>query len=179
MAELRLDKIIADSGAATRSEARALIKKRAVTVDGAAVLSPEAKFDPEAHTIVCAGQKLNTKRARSFMLHKPEGVVSATEDREQKTVIDLLPRLQALGFPVAGIRHTGLLILTNDVAATRSPHPPSVLKSSLTWTEARSETLDPAAIGSRRTRCCPQSLKLTPRMPPTHGFISTRGSTIR
>ena len=173
MAELRLDKIIADSGAATRSEARALIKKRAVTVDGAAVLSPEAKFDPEAHTIVCAGQKLNTKRARSFMLHKPEGVVSATEDREQKTVIDLLPQeLQALGlFPVGRLDKatTGLLILTNDGELAHKVTSPrhQVLKCYELTVDGKLGSEDAEALADGielrdGTRCLPAKLEIDP-----------------
>ena len=114
----RLDKIIADSGIASRSEAKALIRAGRVVIDGSIASGAEEKYDPEAAEIRVDGVKLNTARFRCFQLYKPAGVLSATEDREQKTVLDLLPPpLRRLGlFPVGRLDKdtTGLLLLTND-----------------------------------------------------------------
>lgn len=120
MSLLRLDKILCDAGLATRSEARGMIAAGRASVDGTAVTAPDAKFDPETSDVRLDGVPVDTHRFRIFMLNKPEGVVSATEDAAQKTVLDLLPReLRRLGlFPVGRLDKdtTGLLLLTNDGA---------------------------------------------------------------
>ncbi len=118
MANIRLDKLLADSGLYSRSEARALIRSGRVQVDGAAVRQPDAKFDPAASAITVDGSGICCKKTRCLMLYKPAGVLSATEDARQKTVLDLLPtEYQKLGlFPVGRLDKdtTGLLLLTND-----------------------------------------------------------------
>ena len=118
MALTRLDKLLADSGRCTRSEARALIRAGRVTVDGAAVFAPEAKYDAACVRIVLDGSAVNCTETRYLMLHKPAGVLSATEDARQSTVIDLLPpEYRRMGlFPVGRLDKdtTGLLLLTND-----------------------------------------------------------------
>lgn len=114
----RLDKLIADSGAASRSQARALVRQGRVYVNGAPALSCDAKLDPDADVICLDGHRLVCSKYRYFMLNKPCGVLSATADRERKTVLDLLPEnLRRLGlFPVGRLDKdtSGLLILTND-----------------------------------------------------------------
>ncbi len=113
----RIDKIISDSGLATRSEAREIIASGRVRVDGEVVTSAAFKADP-ASSIVSMDGKTVAGGFRYFMLNKPDGILSATEDRDQKTVLDLLPKEFAkLGlFPVGRLDKdtTGLLILTND-----------------------------------------------------------------
>ena len=120
MSLLRLDKILCDAGLASRSEARGMITAGRASVDGTAVTAPDAKFDPETSDVRLDGVPVNTRKFRYFMLYKPEGVVSATEDAEQRTVLDLLPKeLRRLGlFPVGRLDKdtTGLLLLTNDGA---------------------------------------------------------------
>ena len=114
----RLDKLLADSGHFTRSEARSAIRAGRVTVDGAAARKPEEKFDASQVEIRVDGEALNCTATRYYMLYKPSGVLSATDDPRQKTVLDLLPSaLQRLGlFPVGRLDKdtTGLLLLTND-----------------------------------------------------------------
>ncbi|MEG1190040.1 MAG: pseudouridine synthase [Oscillospiraceae bacterium] len=112
----RLDKIISDSGRATRSQARDYIKSGRVRVDGAVVTQIDGKFDSDAQISL---DELPIRGGKRYiMLNKPEGVLSASEDREQKTVIDLLPpELKGCGlFPVGRLDKDtrGLLILTND-----------------------------------------------------------------
>ena len=116
----RLDKLIAASGKATRSEAKIWIRSGRVTVNGAPALSPAQKCDAAADAIAVDGIALDHAEHRYIMMHKPAGVLSATEDKEQRTVLDLLPeelRRQGL-FPVGRLDKdvTGLLILTNDGA---------------------------------------------------------------
>jgi 16S rRNA pseudouridine516 synthase len=118
MEKLRLDKILADSGFCSRKEAARLIREGAVTVGGDAADSGAAKYDPETTEITVGGTRLEYKRKHYIMMNKPAGVVSATEDRSEKTVLDLLgPREKRLGlFPAGRLDKDaeGLLILTND-----------------------------------------------------------------
>ncbi len=118
MANTRLDKLLSDSGLYSRSEARALIRAGRVQVGGAAVRQPDAKFDPAASAITVDGSGICCEKTRFLMLCKPAGVLSATEDARQQTVLDLLPpEYQKLGlFPVGRLDKdtTGLLLLTND-----------------------------------------------------------------
>ena len=115
---MRLDKFLSELGVTSRKELRQIIKSGRVLVNGAAVNAPEYKLDPERDTVVLDGETLSYVKFRYFMLDKPSGVLSATEDRRQKTVLDLLPpELQALElFPVGRLDKdtTGLLLLTND-----------------------------------------------------------------
>lgn len=115
---MRLDKLLSELGVASRKELRQIIKSGRVLVNGAAVNAPEHKLDPERDTVVLDGKPLSYVKFRYFMLDKPPGVLSATEDRRQKTVLDLLPpELRALElFPVGRLDKdtSGLLLLTND-----------------------------------------------------------------
>ena len=114
----RLDKAICDCGLATRSEARKLIASGRVTVDGIVVNAADSKIDAERAELRVDGKLISGGALRYFMLNKPEGVVTATEDKTEKTVLDLLPaELKRLRlFPVGRLDKdtTGLLILTND-----------------------------------------------------------------
>ena len=117
MALIRVDKFLSEQGLASRKELRQIIKSGRVLVNGAAA-SPELKLDPERDTVTLDGEPLRYARFRYFMLDKPTGVLSATEDKSQKTVLDLLPpELRRIGlFPVGRLDKdtSGLLLLTND-----------------------------------------------------------------
>lgn len=118
MALTRLDKLLADSGRVSRSEAKALVRSGRVTVDGIIPHSAEEKYDGAAAVICIDGTEISCSAKRYLMLYKPGGVLSATEDPKQQTVLDLLPKeLQRQGlFPVGRLDKdtTGLLLLTND-----------------------------------------------------------------
>lgn len=113
----RLDKILADSGFATRSEARSLIKAGRVSVNGSVIKECELKLNPENDQIKLDGKLISSGKVY-IMLNKPEGTVSATEDRGQSTVLELLPKeiMNRGVFPVGRLDKdtTGLLIITND-----------------------------------------------------------------
>lgn len=113
----RLDKLLAGTGRWSRKEARELVRAGRVTVDGVAARSAEVKCAPGA-AVTVDGEPILWGRPVYLMLHKPAGLLSATEDRDQKTVIDLLPEhLRRVGlFPVGRLDKDteGLLILTND-----------------------------------------------------------------
>ena len=113
----RLDKLLSSTGRWSRREAKELLRQGRVTVEGRAVLRGEEKV-PEGAAVLVDGAPLTLERMVYLMLHKPAGVLSATEDRRQKTVLDLLPdHLKRVGlFPVGRLDKDteGLLLLTND-----------------------------------------------------------------
>jgi 16S rRNA pseudouridine516 synthase len=94
-----------------------LIKAGRITVDGAAATAADGKYDPSS-IISVDGAVISCEKYRYFMLHKPAGLLSATEDDRQPTVLDLLPEhLRRIGlFPVGRLDKDteGLLLLTND-----------------------------------------------------------------
>lgn len=99
---IRLDKYLADTGAASRREAKAYIRRGEVTVDGVPARAPEQKIAETA--VVCLrGQVLRYQAYHYYMLHKPAGVLTATADRSQPTVLDLFPpELRRFGLVPAG-----------------------------------------------------------------------------
>lgn len=117
MKEYRLDKILADSGLTTRKEARMLIKSGRVSINGEIAKKPELKANPDIDEVRLDDRPVGNKTVY-IMLNKPDGVVSATEDSEHKTVLDLLPKeIRRKGvYPVGRLDKdtTGLMILTND-----------------------------------------------------------------
>ena len=95
-----------------------IIRAGRVRVDGIAVTAPETKIDPRAAAVTIDGEALVWREHHYYMMNKPAGVVTATEDPRQRTVLDLLPEeLRRMGiFPVGRLdRDTrGLLLLTDD-----------------------------------------------------------------
>lgn len=114
----RLDKLLAGTGKWSRREVKALVRQGLVRVDGRLADSAEDKLDPAAAIITVAGETISLCRFTYVMLHKPAGVLTATEDRKQPTVLDLLPpELRRIGLaPVGRLDKDteGLLLLTND-----------------------------------------------------------------
>lgn len=115
---MRLDKFISDCGAASRREIKQMIKAGRVTLNGETAAAPETKLDPESAVVTIDGTALKYEKYHYFMLNKPAGVLSATDDGKQKTVVDLLsPEHRRLGlFPVGRLDKdtTGLLLITDD-----------------------------------------------------------------
>lgn len=114
----RLDKLLAGTGKWSRREVKALVRQGLVRVDGRLAASAEDKLDPAAAVVTVAGETISLRRFTYVMLHKPAGVLTATEDRKQPTVLDLLPpELRRIGLaPVGRLDKDteGLLLLTND-----------------------------------------------------------------
>lgn len=117
MATLRLDKYLADMGLGTRTEVKQFIKKGQVLVNDEVVKKPETKVSTTDDDIVCCGEKVGYTEYEYIMLNKPQGVVSATEDKHDKTVLDLITDCGRKDlFPVGRLDKDteGLLLLTND-----------------------------------------------------------------
>ena len=114
----RLDKFLCDSGVGTRSQVKAILKAGRVAVDGKPEKDNSRKIDPATQVITLDGEVLGGYRRIVLMLNKPEGYVTATEDKNDKTVMELLPseyRNMDLK-PVGRLDKAteGLLLFTND-----------------------------------------------------------------
>ncbi len=114
----RLDKVIANRGAASRREVKALVRQGRVLVDGVPAAAADMKVDAETAVITVDGVTLGSERHIYLLLHKPAGVLTATEDKRQPTVLDLIPqewRRRNLA-PVGRLDKDteGLLLLTDD-----------------------------------------------------------------
>lgn len=117
MKEQRLDKIIASQFNISRSDARKHIRWGKATVDGKVIRDPSVQVSLQAK-IEYKGQALNYKEHIYILMNKPKGVLSATSDKNAKTVIDLVPESLKRNnlFPVGRLDKdtTGLLIITDD-----------------------------------------------------------------
>lgn len=87
----RLDKIISATGKKSRREVREMVRQGRVLVDGKPAPAADMKVDPQTAVILLDGEPLGYEKFTYVMLHKPAGVLTATEDRRQETVLDLLP----------------------------------------------------------------------------------------
>lgn len=114
----RLDKFLCDSGAGTRSQVKGILKSGRVALDGKPVKDGSLKFDPEKSVVTLDGHILGGKRRVVLMLNKPAGFVTATEDKNDRTVMELLPpEYKHLELkPVGRLDKAteGLLLFTND-----------------------------------------------------------------
>lgn len=116
---MRLDKYLSNMGVGTRSEVKLLIKKGRVAVNGMRATGPEQKISEEQDEIRVDDQVIGYNKYEYLMLHKPAGVVTATEDKRDRTVLDLIDSpLKKQLFPVGRLDKDteGLLLLTNDGA---------------------------------------------------------------
>ena len=114
---IRLDKFLADMGYGTRSEVKKEITKGNVKINGLSVRKPETKIDTEKDEVMYREQPAAYEKYEYYMLNKPAGVISATTDKKEKTVLDLIGERQRKDlFPVGRLDKDteGLLLITND-----------------------------------------------------------------
>lgn len=114
---IRLDKYLADMGYGTRQEVKKLIRSGQVSVNGAVVKKPETKVEQTVQEVCLNGEKVGYESFEYYMLNKPAGVISATEDRSCQTVVDLIQEKKRKDlFPVGRLDKDteGLLLITND-----------------------------------------------------------------
>lgn len=169
----RLDKLLAGTGKWSRREVKALVRQGLVRVDGRLAASAEDKLDPAAAIVTVAGETISLRRFTYVMLHKPAGVLTATEDRKQPTVLDLLPpELRRIGLaPVGRLDKDteGLLLLTNDGELAHRPLSPKypVDKRYLARVDGELSAADTEAFARGMTlggglECLPAGLEVLP-----------------
>lgn len=177
----RLDKLLAATGKWSRKEAKALIKAGRVRVEDRLPKGPEDKVE-EGSLVTVDGKPIFTEKYVYLMLHKPAGVISATQDAKEKTVLDLLPkdlRRKDL-FPVGRLDKDteGLLLLTNDGALAHALLSPRRHVDKVYYVEVDGclDEADEQAFREGMTlrdglRCQPASLR---RLGPDRGEVTLR-----
>ena len=116
---IRLDKYLADMGCGTRQEVKKFIRSGQVSVDGIVVKKPETKVEQTVQEVFLNGEKVGYESFEYYMLNKPAGVISATEDQSCQTVVDLIKDKKRKDlFPVGRLDKDteGLLLITDDGA---------------------------------------------------------------
>lgn len=114
---LRLDKYLADMGVGTRQEVKKYIRQGRVSVDGERIQKPEYKVDESSQCVTFDKREVGYDKYEYYVLNKPAGVVSATEDKSAPTVLDLIETKKRKDlFPVGRLDKDteGLLLITND-----------------------------------------------------------------
>ena len=112
----RINKYIADSGVTSRRKAEELILQQRVTVNTKVISSLTYKIDPDKDIVRIDGEKIQIKRNVYYLLNKPKGVISTTDDeKSRRTVVDLIKTREKI-FPVGRLDYntTGVILLTND-----------------------------------------------------------------
>lgn len=115
---MRIDKFLSNMGIASRTESSKAARQGGILVNGVAVKGADVHIDPDKDEVIFCGRTIEYRKYTYILMNKPDGVVSATEDGKDKTVIDLLPEeLQKLNlFPCGRLdKHTlGLVMLTDN-----------------------------------------------------------------
>lgn len=115
---MRIDKFLSECKVATRSETAKAVRARQVLLDGVPVKRADTPVDPEKNVVTYCGERVNYRRNTYVILNKPDGYVSATEDKNEKTVLDLLsPEVRKFDlFPCGRLdKNTlGLVLLTDN-----------------------------------------------------------------
>jgi len=128
VAQIRLDKYVASALTLTRKEAHGVIRRGRVSVNGEKIRDIAYKFDADKSEVACDGERLVFYEFRYFIMNKPAGYITSTEEEREPTVMDLLPEklLKMNLFPVGRLDKDteGLLLLTdNGVLAHRMLSP--------------------------------------------------------
>lgn len=114
---MRLDKLLAHSGYGTRKDVKEIIRKGYVIVNGDAIRDDDFKVDEDNDEVIVQGSSVNYEKMIYLMLNKPDGYISATYDRHDPIVMDLIEGYENRGlFPVGRLDKDseGLLLITND-----------------------------------------------------------------
>lgn len=167
----RLDKILVSQGLGSRKEVHALIKSGVVKVDGEICKKPDLKLDPDKAEILADGKKIGTDKFIYIMMNKPAGVVSATNDNFDRTVLDILPReFVRKGLFSAGRLDKdteGLLIITNDGDFAHKMLSPKshvdkqyIAKLDGEITESMIKSFEDGIIFADGTKCLPAKLEM-------------------
>jgi len=117
MANIRLDKYLADMQLGTRSQVKEYIRKGRISVNNNIIMSPNDKVDTKVDIILFDGRNISYEDFEYYMLNKPAGVLSATRDKHAETVLDIIDGFTRKDlFPVGRLDKDteGLLLITND-----------------------------------------------------------------
>ncbi|MBR4767125.1 MAG: rRNA pseudouridine synthase [Clostridia bacterium] len=170
MPSQRLDKIISLNCSVSRRDARKLIKEGKVSVNGQAALRAETAVDTQSDEIAVDGFEFTVKEHIYIMMNKPSGVISASDDKNKTTVVDLVPqelRRRSM-FPAGRLDRdtTGLIIITDDGAFTHRLLSPShhvykryIAKLDLPLSEESVEMLEKGILLEDGTQCLPARVK--------------------
>lgn len=117
---MRIDKFVSEQAGVSRSDAKAMIKKGQISINGVPARSSDAKIDPEKDSVTICGKEIIYRKFMYIMLNKPDGVVCATRDGLSSTVLELLPyefRRKGL-FPAGRLDKDteGFVFITDDGA---------------------------------------------------------------
>ncbi len=114
---MRLDKYLTECGIGSRSEVKKILKNKEISVNGKVVMSPKVNIE-KTDNIKYRNETIIYKEYRYYVINKPSGCITATEDNKEKTIMDILPSwvIQKKLFPVGRLDKDteGLLLLTND-----------------------------------------------------------------
>lgn len=177
MALQRIDKLIAEQTGISRGDAKKRIAAGRVLVNGVIVCRPEHKADPVLESIAVDGRPLLYREHLYIMLNKPEGVVSATRDASQTTVLDLVPKALARKglFPAGRLDKdtVGFVLLTDDGALAHNMLSPKhhVPKTYLATLDALPDeqglgSLERGVTLSDGTVCRPARVRVAPEHGP-------------
>ncbi len=114
---MRLDKFLCDTAGLTRTEAKNAVKKGQIAVNGQVQKAADFKVKETTDTVTFQGKPLSYAAFHYYMLHKPAGVITATEDKKESTVMDILREEKVKNlFPVGRLDKDteGLLLITDD-----------------------------------------------------------------
>lgn len=114
---MRLDKFLCDTAGFTRTEAKNAVKKGQIAVNGQVQKAADFKVKENTDTVTFQGKPLSYAAFHYYMLHKPAGVITATEDKKESTVMDILREEKVKNlFPVGRLDKDteGLLLITDD-----------------------------------------------------------------
>lgn len=117
MAKIRMDKFLADAGLGTRSKVKEFLKNGSITVNDVVIKKGDVKVDTEIDIVKYMNKEISYSEFEYYMLNKPAGVVSATKDNRDKTVLELIDTEKRRDlFPVGRLDKDteGLLLITND-----------------------------------------------------------------
>ena len=169
---MRIDKYLAEMGQGTRSEIKKLIRSGRVMVDGETVKKPEFKIDETTQKVSLEGKQIGYAKKEYYMLHKPAGVISATKDDRDKTVLDLITDKKRNDlFPVGRLDKdtTGLLLITDDGdyvhrVITPKKHVPKAYfaRTDGMPTSADAERFAQGVVLGDGTQCLPARLECLP-----------------
>ena len=149
---MRIDKFAAEQTGISRADAKALIKRRQIIVNGSPVMSGDVHIDPENDEIIISGKHINYREHLYIMMNKPAGTVCAVKD-------ELVRQFWSLSRPSLGERG-----FSPQAGLTRTPR---ALCSSPTTESLPTECYPPAAMWKRNTR----SLSKSPQRTATRSFL--------